>query len=478
MGRTKQTASEEGPKKARTAYIFFSMENFKKLAQSYSGPEIYSQLSKQWKEISPSEKARLEALAEEDTRRYKREMELFHAGKFVPAPDDKPRKRKQEGPKKPLHAYQLFVRAKKCELRGTLPHAQVWDEISRQWKALGPTDKQKWQEQAALEKKRYVLELEAFHRGEAIESKRDEDEEEEEEEEDAEAAEDEEEEAPPKKKAKAPAKKPATPKTPAPKAVPKVKAKPAPAEKAKPKAKAKPQADSSSGSSSSEEDDGSGFRTEKIETDSKRFWKVEDKFNSALQGTNPDYVKNRIVAGKKPVKFKLKEVLRVHNPPLEKAFHKKKDEFRAAGIEIRERVSFHSTHPKNVDSIVRTNLLPFGHPTNPCKQQSDSGWFGSNRKGVYVSKYAEYTFKYGNRLCPMDPGDMVSVIMFKTLPGKCKLIETLSAGIDPTPGYNSHSSPNNIEWYIFDSDQILPEYIIKVQAFEDTRDVADDGLAS
>eukprot|EP00672_Neobodo_designis_P004719 CAMPEP_0174883202 /NCGR_PEP_ID=MMETSP1114-20130205/85149_1 /TAXON_ID=312471 /ORGANISM="Neobodo designis, Strain CCAP 1951/1" /LENGTH=512 /DNA_ID=CAMNT_0016118605 /DNA_START=99 /DNA_END=1633 /DNA_ORIENTATION=- len=208
-----------------------------------------------------------------------------------------------------------------------------------------------------------------------------------------------------------------------------------------------------------------------IPKDGEEFWELEDRFAANLQGNNEDYVASRIKAGKKPLRFLLVGAERVYNPVLEARFELKRRELVAArdAKECRERVSFHGTHPKNIKSILHYGLLRFKHPLNPCKTQADDGYFGTNKKGIYVSRYADYTLKYSNRICAVDAGDEVKVILFKTLPGKTKHIEKLVGAVDPTAGYDSHSSPTFLEWYLFDEAQACPAYVLKIKAVEDTR---------
>ena len=212
--------------------------------------------------------------------------------------------------------------------------------------------------------------------------------------------------------------------------------------------------------------------------ESEEFWELEEKFAANLQGRNEDYVEKRIKAGKKPIRFVLIGAERVSNPILEARFECKRQELfkKCDPKDVREQVSFHGTHPKNIKSILHYSLLPFQHPLNPCKNQVDEGYFGSNKKGIYVSRYADYTLKYSNRVTSVDPGDEVKTIMFRTLPGRVKHIEKLCGAIDPTPGYDSHASPTFLEWFLFDPAQALPAYVLKVKAAEDTRITADDDL--
>ena len=130
--------------------------------------------------------------------------------------------------------------------------------------------------------------------------------------------------------------------------------------------------------------------------------------------------------------------------------------------DVRERVSFHGTHPRNCKGILTTSLLRFKHKLNKCKKQVDDGYFGSNKKGVYVSRYADYTLKYANNIVALKPQDTVKTICFRTLPGKSKHIKELCGAIDPTDGFDSHSSPEFLEWFLFDESQLCPEYVFEV----------------
>jgi hypothetical protein len=75
---------------------------------------------------------------------------------------------------------------------------------------------------------------------------------------------------------------------------------------------------------------------------------------------------------------------------------------------------------------------------------------------------------------PLDVGERCKVIMFHVLPGKSRHIEKQTSGLKPSEGYDSHSSSNHQEWYLFDESQCLPVYVLTVKAVEDRRTAADD----
>ncbi len=49
-----------------------------------------------------------------------------------------------------------------------------------------------------------------------------------------------------------------------------------------------------------------------------------------------------------------------------------------------------------------------------------------------------------------------------------------TVGMLPTAGYDSHSSANYLEWFLFDESMCVPTHILTVKAFEDRRTAADD----
>jgi hypothetical protein len=56
--------------------------------------------------------------------------------------------------------------------------------------------------------------------------------------------------------------------------------------------------------------------------------------------------------------------------------------------------------------------------------------------------------QYSNNLTPLEPGAVVQLLCFRTVPGNSKHITNLAPGIMPTSGYDSHSSANHMEWYV------------------------------
>jgi len=213
-----------------------------------------------------------------------------------------------------------------------------------------------------------------------------------------------------------------------------------------------------------------------VDKDEEEFWRLEELLAANIHGRNEDYNAKLINKGSKPVSFVLVAAQVVDNATLATRFNA-----RVAAIaterakkDTRERHAFHGTHPSRLQTLCDNGLLPFGHPLNPSAKPVDDGYFGSCRKGIYVSRYADYTLKYANRMAPLRAGERCRIVLFRCVPGLSLHIEKLCGAIDPTPGYDSHSSPQFLEWFLFNPDQCCPSHILTIEAIEDTRTAADD----
>lgn len=152
-----------------------------------------------------------------------------------------------------------------------------------------------------------------------------------------------------------------------------------------------------------------------IDRDTEDFWVLEELLAAHLHGRNEDYNEKQIKSGKRPTTFVLVSAQRVDNSVLASRFQARRETMSSSSTHLmaRERVGFHGTHPSQLSTLCDFGLLPFGHRLNPCKSPVDSGYFGSCSKGIYLSRYADYTLKYANRLLPLEPGERCKIILFK-----------------------------------------------------------------
>eukprot|EP00727_Mastigamoeba_balamuthi_P003864 m51a1_g13475 hypothetical protein (205) ;mRNA; f:625-2754 len=77
----------------------------------------------------------------------------------------------------------------------------------------------------------------------------------------------------------------------------------------------------------------------------------------------------------------------------------------------------------------------------------------------------------GNDTCL---GQTARIVMLKVLPGRSLHMTELAGAVQPTPGYDSHSSPTFSEWFLFDETQCCPTHVIEVQAISNKRTGAND----
>eukprot|EP01060_Flectonema_neradi_P018254 TRINITY_DN2504_c9_g1_i1.p1 TRINITY_DN2504_c9_g1~~TRINITY_DN2504_c9_g1_i1.p1 ORF type:complete len:548 (+),score=93.62 TRINITY_DN2504_c9_g1_i1:46-1689(+) len=211
------------------------------------------------------------------------------------------------------------------------------------------------------------------------------------------------------------------------------------------------------------------YRT--IDPESDEFYELKALVRSNTQGHNEMYVKDRILENKLPITFQLVAAKDIESPLLKSKF----DQFKSTLSEAsRTRFSFHGTHPNNIHSIVQKGLLPFGHFLSTAKAQVDEGYFGSTEKGIYVSKYVDYSLQYSNNVTRVSPSQEVDVLMLATTLGVPRQLSEALGPVDPTPLYNSHVSPNGLEWYLFSECQCFPYRILTIRAVADERTAAND----
>eukprot|EP00727_Mastigamoeba_balamuthi_P013419 m51a1_g870 hypothetical protein (571) ;mRNA; r:828614-831043 len=214
----------------------------------------------------------------------------------------------------------------------------------------------------------------------------------------------------------------------------------------------------------------------------------QQSFRQYYQMHHEDYNEKRIKAGKKPLIFIVTKCWTVENATLEAWFDKRhtymRDVLKRDVKELKTRVAFHGTRAANIDKICQNGLLRVGHPMNPSVS-TDPGFFGDPHKGVYASRFVEYCLQYSNMQyigpgesvpVPVTEGDVVKIVMFKTLPGRSFNMSKMVGSVDPTSGYDSHSSPEFSEWFFFDETQLCPTHIVELRAITNLRTGANDGI--
>jgi len=152
------------------------------------------------------------------------------------------------------------------------------------------------------------------------------------------------------------------------------------------------------------------------------------------------------------------------NPPLVKAFEKKRLEL--AGIISLEATKpilcFHGTSDANIENIIQNNF-----DISKVGSSTDSGYYGA---GIYFSEFPSLSMAYV-RGCS-------KFLLCQVILGKTFKCTTLIHGQPCKTGYNSHISPCGKEIVIFDTNQILPYYIVHYKVIQGGQDFYSEALTT
>ena len=93
--------------------------------------------------------------------------------------------------------------------------------------------------------------------------------------------------------------------------------------------------------------------------------------------------------------FDIERIVRVSNPQLQSAYDQHREQTIAGlppedGADAKERIVFHGTERKNLLDILRDGLKA----GMPSANKGDDGYYGDRRRGVYVTKCADYAMYY------------------------------------------------------------------------------------
>ncbi|XP_022092781.1 transcription factor A, mitochondrial-like [Acanthaster planci] len=168
------------PKRPRGTFMLFSMEKRQQVINEnphLSFPEIAKVIGKMWRELSDDEKEPYRSQARENSETYLEEMENFRASlteeeeqmleeQEEQAKSNKAKRRykqvlkKLERPKRPLHAYSIFLGSKLKQASGSITDKMA--EVSKEWKEMSEEEKAKYYESAAQAKEDYEAAMEEW----------------------------------------------------------------------------------------------------------------------------------------------------------------------------------------------------------------------------------------------------------------------------------------------------------------------------
>jgi high mobility group protein B2 len=207
LKRKQPSRDKNAPKKPITAYLAYRNANITALKEANpktTFSEHSKKLSEMWKELSHTEKEPFLKIAEEDKRRYEKEL-----ANYTPSDDEDediddneelddeledddeeddledrriirgPRKKrakkdKKEGPKRPLNAYLIFVNNERAGVIAQNPKWKITEvvrHLGSLWKNLSEAEKQVYTDRALQEKERYEKEMKEFNATKAATAK-------------------------------------------------------------------------------------------------------------------------------------------------------------------------------------------------------------------------------------------------------------------------------------------------------------------
>jgi hypothetical protein len=177
VSKEKRKVNKKSPKKSKTAYIYFCMDEREKIKTQMENGEIrnieskkiINELAGRWKEFKKNHDiSKYEKLAEQDKERYNNEKEIYESESHStceeveitkPKPSKKKDAKKVQEVKKPTTAYVFFCREQKPVLLENNPELtknEILKELSTMWKQLKEEkNTSKYDKMANKDKERY-----------------------------------------------------------------------------------------------------------------------------------------------------------------------------------------------------------------------------------------------------------------------------------------------------------------------------------
>jgi hypothetical protein len=160
---TKKKKDPSAPKKPKSAYILYCMEQREKIMKQnpdIKANEIMVKLGEAWKKASEKDKKKFTRQAEEDKARYTAEMENYTPPDDVDVPTRKAKK-ERTGPKRGMSSYMFFCQDMRPVLKKDKPELkgkEIALELGKRWKALSDKQKAPYIAKAGEDKARYEAE--------------------------------------------------------------------------------------------------------------------------------------------------------------------------------------------------------------------------------------------------------------------------------------------------------------------------------
>lgn len=171
----KKRRRKDAPKKARSAYLFYTMEKrsvFSAEHPNTSFGELTQMVAESWKSLSAAQRKQYEKQATSDRSRYENEMESYvpmtdaQIDAEIEASGKKSKKRRKDGPKHARSAYLYFTMEERPKARVDHPEkkfGEITQILANAWNELEDGDKGAYNKLAIADKARYEEELNTFN---------------------------------------------------------------------------------------------------------------------------------------------------------------------------------------------------------------------------------------------------------------------------------------------------------------------------
>jgi hypothetical protein len=166
-GRVKRRKDPNAPKKWKTGYILFCVDQREKLKsenEGLSATEITSRLGALWKNLSDKDKSKYEVLSKKDKVRYENDMSSYNPPESATGEEKSSRskvKPERTGPKRPLSSYMYFCQDQRDAIKALNPSMngkEITSELGRVWKSLAEDAKTPFEAKAVADKARFESE--------------------------------------------------------------------------------------------------------------------------------------------------------------------------------------------------------------------------------------------------------------------------------------------------------------------------------
>ena len=168
--KRKQKKAPEAPKKALTAYIFFSKEMRPRIKATMDPEtkttEIVRIIAEKWSAMTDEEKAPYRKLAEDDKVRYNQEISNYDGPLHIPVTRKRGHQIRAPGaPKRAMSAFLYFSNSKRQEMQRDNPDMKITAisaKLGEIWREMTDEEKEPYVKKSKEDRDRYHKEQEVF----------------------------------------------------------------------------------------------------------------------------------------------------------------------------------------------------------------------------------------------------------------------------------------------------------------------------